>query len=79
MQAPLPRPHPTPHKPLPAFPHSRAGYGASLLLLERLMISSDQFEVHVCTHCGLMGYFDARQVRGAGVVVVAALGVVERV
>lgn len=28
------------------------------------MISSDQFEVHVCTHCGLMGYYDARQVRG---------------
>lgn len=39
------------------------GYGASLLLLERLMISSDQFEVHVCTHCGLMGYYDARQGR----------------
>ncbi|KAK9821215.1 hypothetical protein WJX81_000849 [Elliptochloris bilobata] len=36
------------------------GYGASMLLLERLMISSDQFEVHVCTHCGLMGYYDAR-------------------
>lgn len=27
-----------------------------MLLLERLMISSDQFEVQVCTHCGLMGY-----------------------
>ena len=39
------------------------GYGASMLLLERLMISSDQFEVHVCTHCGLLGYFDARQGR----------------
>ena len=39
------------------------GYGASMLLLERLMISSDQFEVHVCTHCGLMGYYDARQGR----------------
>ena len=35
------------------------GYGASSLLLERLMISSDQFEVHVCTHCGLLGYWDA--------------------
>lgn len=23
------------------------------------MISSDQFEVHVCTHCGLLGYWDA--------------------
>ncbi|PSC73428.1 DNA-directed RNA polymerase III subunit RPC2 [Micractinium conductrix] len=39
------------------------GYGASMLLLERLMISSDQFEVHVCTHCGLMGYYDAKQRR----------------
>jgi DNA-directed RNA polymerase III subunit RPC2 len=39
------------------------GYGASMLLLERLMISSDQFEVHVCTHCGLMGHYDARQGR----------------
>ena len=34
-----------------------------MLLLERLMISSDQFEVHVCTHCGLMGYYDAKQRR----------------
>ncbi|KAL4423845.1 hypothetical protein ABPG75_001146 [Micractinium tetrahymenae] len=39
------------------------GYGASMLLLERLMISSDQFEVQVCTHCGLMGYYDAKQRR----------------
>jgi DNA-directed RNA polymerase III subunit RPC2 len=31
-------------------------YGASMLLLERLMISSDQFTVEVCTECGLMGY-----------------------
>ncbi|SCU89445.1 LAFA_0E18096g1_1 [Lachancea sp. 'fantastica'] len=31
-------------------------YGASQLLLERLMISSDAFEVDVCTQCGLMGY-----------------------
>ncbi|KAK9453154.1 hypothetical protein V1511DRAFT_505784 [Dipodascopsis uninucleata] len=31
-------------------------YGASQLLLERLMISSDAFEVDVCSHCGLMGY-----------------------
>ncbi|BDA40723.1 DNA-directed RNA polymerase III subunit RPC2 [Coccomyxa sp. Obi] len=35
------------------------GYGASMLLLERLMISSDQFQVHVCNHCGLLGYYDA--------------------
>ncbi len=31
-------------------------YGASQLLLERLMISSDAFEVDVCSDCGLMGY-----------------------
>ncbi|PIK44759.1 hypothetical protein BSL78_18364 [Apostichopus japonicus] len=29
---------------------------ASMLLLERLMISSDQFEVDVCGECGLLGY-----------------------
>ncbi|TFK47216.1 beta and beta-prime subunits of DNA dependent RNA-polymerase [Heliocybe sulcata] len=32
------------------------GYGATQLLLERLMISSDQFEVNACEECGLMGY-----------------------
>lgn len=32
------------------------GYGASSLLLERLMYSSDQFKVHVCQKCGLIGY-----------------------
>jgi DNA-directed RNA polymerase III subunit RPC2 len=32
------------------------GYGASALLLERLMISSDQFTVHICQKCGLLGY-----------------------
>ena len=32
------------------------GYGASMLLLERLMISSDIFEVDVCNQCGLLGY-----------------------
>lgn len=32
------------------------GYGASMLLLERLMISSDAFEIHVCEECGLIGY-----------------------
>ncbi|CAI4901201.1 ADS_G0050420.mRNA.1.CDS.1 [Saccharomyces cerevisiae] len=31
-------------------------YGASQLLLERLMFSSDAFEVDVCDKCGLMGY-----------------------
>ena len=29
---------------------------SSMLLLERLMISSDQFQVDVCCKCGLMGY-----------------------
>lgn len=32
------------------------GYGASMLLLERLMISSDVFEVFVCETCGYIGY-----------------------
>eukprot|EP00730_Choanoeca_flexa_P002715 TRINITY_DN11144_c0_g1_i2.p1 TRINITY_DN11144_c0_g1~~TRINITY_DN11144_c0_g1_i2.p1 ORF type:complete len:1157 (+),score=338.60 TRINITY_DN11144_c0_g1_i2:119-3589(+) len=32
------------------------GHGSSMLLLERLMISSDAFEVHACSHCGLLGY-----------------------
>ncbi|CAI5930828.1 unnamed protein product [Closterium sp. NIES-64] len=32
-------------------------YGASMLILERLMISSDQFQIQVCTKCGLLGYF----------------------
>lgn len=32
------------------------GYGASMLLVERLMISSDAFEVFVCDRCGMMGY-----------------------
>jgi DNA-directed RNA polymerase III subunit RPC2 len=31
-------------------------YGASQLLLERLMISSDAHTVDVCEKCGLMGY-----------------------
>jgi DNA-directed RNA polymerase III subunit RPC2 len=32
------------------------GYGATQLLLERLMISSDRFEVNACQTCGLLGY-----------------------
>eukprot|EP00181_Compsopogon_caeruleus_P003853 CAMPEP_0184677528 /NCGR_PEP_ID=MMETSP0312-20130426/104_1 /TAXON_ID=31354 /ORGANISM="Compsopogon coeruleus, Strain SAG 36.94" /LENGTH=1159 /DNA_ID=CAMNT_0027125439 /DNA_START=2248 /DNA_END=5727 /DNA_ORIENTATION=+ len=32
------------------------GYGASNLLLERLMYSSDAFDVFVCQKCGLLGY-----------------------
>jgi len=31
-------------------------YGAAGLLTERLMISSDAFDVHVCEKCGLLGY-----------------------
>jgi DNA-directed RNA polymerase III subunit RPC2 len=32
------------------------GYGASSLLTERLMISSDAFTATVCENCGLLGY-----------------------
>ena len=32
------------------------GYGAASLLLERLMISSDQFTVYICDACGFLGY-----------------------
>ncbi|KAH7972448.1 hypothetical protein HPB52_012136 [Rhipicephalus sanguineus] len=32
------------------------GHGASMLLLERLMLSSDACEVDVCQTCGLLGY-----------------------
>jgi len=31
-------------------------YGASQLLLERLMISSDETEIDICQQCGLFGY-----------------------
>eukprot|EP00474_Spongospora_subterranea_P000811 CRZ01269.1 hypothetical protein [Spongospora subterranea] len=34
------------------------GYGASMLLQERLMLSSDKFAVCVCQQCGLLGYRD---------------------
>ncbi|PHT43428.1 DNA-directed RNA polymerase III subunit RPC2 [Capsicum baccatum] len=33
-------------------------YGASMLIYERLMISSDPFEVQVCQKCGLLGYYN---------------------
>ncbi|CAK9196787.1 unnamed protein product [Sphagnum troendelagicum] len=33
-------------------------YGASMMILERLMISSDQFQIQVCTKCGMMGYYN---------------------
>ena len=32
------------------------GYGVSMLLVERLMLSSDAFKVEVCTTCGRLGY-----------------------
>ncbi|KOX67898.1 DNA-directed RNA polymerase III subunit RPC2 [Melipona quadrifasciata] len=32
------------------------GYGASMMLIERLMISSDAFDIDVCNKCGLMAY-----------------------
>jgi DNA-directed RNA polymerase III subunit RPC2 len=32
------------------------GYGASALLIERLMTASDAFDVQVCQGCGLLGY-----------------------
>ena len=41
------------------------GYGASQLLLERLMISSDVFEAQVCSTCGLLCY-RRKDVGGAG-------------
>lgn len=31
-------------------------HGASQLLLERLMVSSDAFKVDICGSCGFMGY-----------------------
>merc|ERR1712196_125594 len=34
-------------------------HGAANLITERLMISSDQFDVHVCEYCGLLGYSTA--------------------
>lgn len=33
-------------------------YGASNVLVERLMVSSDQFSVDVCKECGIMGYLN---------------------
>ncbi|XP_056696282.1 DNA-directed RNA polymerase III subunit 2 [Spinacia oleracea] len=33
-------------------------YGASNLIYERLMISSDPFQVQVCRLCGLLGYYN---------------------
>ncbi|MCL7031545.1 hypothetical protein MKW94_028681 [Papaver nudicaule] len=33
-------------------------YGASMLMYERLMLSSDPFEIQVCRTCGLLGYYN---------------------
>ncbi|KAL5976597.1 hypothetical protein ACLOJK_020930 [Asimina triloba] len=35
-------------------------YGASMLIFERLMISSDPFVAQVCRKCGLLGYYHHR-------------------
>jgi len=35
---------------------SLVGYGATQLMLERLMISSDAFKTFVCEACGMLGY-----------------------
>ena len=35
---------------------TQIAYGGSMLLLERLMLSSDAFNVHVCKLCGHLGY-----------------------
>lgn len=42
--------------PLPFPSDCLIGYGASGLLIERLMISSDSFPIQVCSECGLIGY-----------------------
>ncbi|GFQ07093.1 DNA-directed RNA polymerase iii subunit rpc2 [Phtheirospermum japonicum] len=39
-------------------------YGASMLAYERLMLSSDPFEVQVCRKCGLLGYYNFKQKTG---------------
>lgn len=39
-------------------------YGASMLIYERLMISSDPFEVQVCRKCGLLGYYNYKLKKG---------------
>lgn len=37
-------------------PDCLIGYGATQLLLERLMISSDAFDAQVCEKCGMLAY-----------------------
>ncbi|XP_038970823.1 DNA-directed RNA polymerase III subunit 2 isoform X1 [Phoenix dactylifera] len=33
-------------------------YGASMMIFERLMLSSDPYQVQVCRQCGLLGYYN---------------------
>lgn len=33
-------------------------YGASMMIFERLMLSSDPYQVQVCRTCGLLGYYN---------------------
>lgn len=57
------------HTPLTHHPYTTGemerdcliAYGSSMLLLERLMISSDEFTVHVDTKSGLLGWWDAQR------------------
>lgn len=59
---PRPVPYPSSRKPHTLrvdrleLTTSLIGYGATQLLLERLMISSDAFETQVCEQCGMLGY-----------------------
>jgi len=39
------------------------GYGASMLLKDRLLEESDKADVYTCERCGLITYYDARQRR----------------
>ena len=39
-------------------------HGASKLILERLMISSDEFTCHICATCGLLGYYNKNEEKG---------------
>jgi DNA-directed RNA polymerase III subunit RPC2 len=35
------------------------GYGSAELMYERLMLSSDQYSLHVCSLCGVFGFWSA--------------------
>ena len=53
-----------PSSPLHFLSCSLVAHGASQLILERLMYSSDQFEVQVCGVCGLLGYYNHKEKAG---------------